>query len=583
MWAMDPELVGPPFGDGPWEEDEPTVRSILNRVVVASVQEDPSAELAAWRSELGGALGWQWICAWAQRRVAVCVARVNGYCHSGGEVVDYVKSLVGGEGAYTERASADGLRVVYEFASGRWLAFERSGPIEVDHDAPEVREHPFAWRQLATRPADLPAVTEEEKLARTFAVPFDAKLEIECDKHKGATLAECGCVTPQEDAAARGDFRVADTMKQATEFFGRPIAPGRDIPVDECARCEERIDDGGVQTPAKTWVHFGCWAEIQKEADAFIGRSKRRYDEPAQEPGGPVFYDSSGPEPSNGWTNEPVAHGDPRVGCKVDAVPKATGSMAGGGTLKDAPAPEWEADEGEAEDLDWGDSEEEEEGGAGQAGAEVEDLVLLTACTACSRSVRMLAKHWPPPLGVVCPDCGGKVIAWPAELGRPVATADMLEPRPVQGQWRCAICSEPAYKHMTFRVGGPLSCGGCPGFEVPVPVRGSICVFCHHVHTWRLSEGVLNVCDSCGHEGGLQDYEGSHQLEVLLAQKRKAKKEEEVLPPDPDRPVCEACEAEPAAIRFTRQGKGHPVLLACRRCADKEEVRGRRRAFSEVA
>ncbi len=33
---------------------------------------------------------------------------------------------------------------------------------------------------------------------------------------------------------------------------------------------------------------------------------------------GPVFYDSTGPEPCNGWTNTPVDPGDKRLGKRVD-------------------------------------------------------------------------------------------------------------------------------------------------------------------------------------------------------------------------------------------------------------------------
>jgi len=37
-----------------------------------------------------------------------------------------------------------------------------------------------------------------------------------------------------------------------------------------------------------------------------------------QSPGGPIFYDSTGPEPNNGWTNTPVDPEDPRLGKHVD-------------------------------------------------------------------------------------------------------------------------------------------------------------------------------------------------------------------------------------------------------------------------
>ena len=46
--------------------------------------------------------------------------------------------------------------------------------------------------------------------------------------------------------------------------------------------------------------------------------------------------------------------------------------------------------------------------------------------------------------------------------------------------------------------------------------------------------------------------------------------------------MCEACSEEPAAIKFNRKGKGHPVLYACQPCANKPEVAGRRRSFTEV-
>jgi hypothetical protein len=204
---------------------------------------------------------------------------------------------------------------------------------------------------------------------------------------------------------------------------------------------------------------------------------------------------------------------------------------------------------------------------------------LKVACTneSCTTNMVMPDSGWERHRRA-CDVCGAPLMAWPVTAGRPCQTADLLEGRAKDGPWDCELCEKPAWMHVNYREGSPLSHADCSGFVRPAPANGSICKACLYVHAWDVSApGVVNVCDSCKVEKKLVPYKGRSHLEELREKHSKKASETPSLPGKD----CEGC-GDPAEIQFARKGKGFPVIYACRPCSIKPEVKGLRRATMEI-
>lgn len=530
------ERDGPPFGDGPWWEGPgsdglETVRSKLHEVVVASLGDEDGAleaEYRLWTASHKGVPWWQWVSLWASRRAAVLRAAMEGYVHSSQDIRDYVDSVSEEKGRAHYSQSACGSFAVYDFEDASWLAFKRCGVVVLPSGA---KVQPWQWRQLDERP-------EAEVYVESEATPLSVV------------------------AARKGDEEGARMMADAAEVidtysFGSP--PEGSV----CCICGKEFTGKAFKVPHGEWAHVRCWGGRQRAKNT-QGFEYQQLAERQQ---------ASRPDPTPAGA-EP-AETSSSIGRTTQWTPDPTASAEDSGQTHHSTTTPVES----------GDP-------AGTERAPRIEARVSVGCTNpdCSTGIVMPVSSWNAGART-CRTCGGKLIGYPAGVGRPLLTADLLPERPEgQGEWACRLCGRGAWEHYTYRPGGELQHDDCQGFVPPHPESGSFCVACGSVSDENYREtGSENRCEECGADGSLVAYDSGEHLDMLIAKAAADSFEPEkgVQPdvksatPEAMRPKCEAC-GEPAAIKFNRAGKKHPVLLACVPCANNPEIAGRRRSFTEI-
>ncbi len=135
------ELNSPPWGDGPWESREQTLRAVLESALAASVEGDTKRELAQWEADRNGSPAWWWIVCQVPLRLAELRAREAGFLGSWAEVWSHVQGL-SGTIVVTEFSSL-GHRYRVKWDRGAWMAFDRAPAYQ------DLGVRPDLWREVS--------------------------------------------------------------------------------------------------------------------------------------------------------------------------------------------------------------------------------------------------------------------------------------------------------------------------------------------------------------------------------------------------------------------------------------------------